>query len=143
VADEARGPEDGLTVLNKRAFVKLGWGSIFELVSVGGRLVAVGYDATYEESWAGAWTSKNGRTWKRTHRLPDSSFTHALPLAHDAVLAFRDERDGCHTRHGASSPTERSRMPGWSGPAAGAVQESASSRSPASPEKASWRCTVA
>ena len=93
----AEGAEEGLTVLNKRPF-KLGWGSIFDLVSVGGRLVAVGYDATYEKSWAGAWTSKNGRTWKRTHRLPDYTFSHALPLAHEAVLAFRDDRDGCHAR---------------------------------------------
>lgn len=97
-AEGAEGAEEGLTVLNKRPFKLGGWGSIFDLVSVGGRLVAVGYDATYEESWAGAWTSWNGRKWKRTHRLPDYTFSHALPLAHEAVLAFRGDQDGCHTR---------------------------------------------
>lgn len=96
-AEGAEGADAGLTVVNKRPF-KLGWGSIFDLVTVGGRLVAVGYDATYDDSWAGAWTSGNGRKWRRTHRLPDYTFSHALPLAHEAVLAFRGDGDGCHVR---------------------------------------------
>ncbi len=94
-ADKAT--DRGLSILTKRPF-KLGWGAIFDVVSVGDGLMAVGYAATYDKSHGAAWTSKNGRKWRKSHRLPDFYFSHALPLAHDAVLAFRGSRDGCGAR---------------------------------------------
>ena len=86
--------ERGLSVLAERPF-KLGWVAIFDVVSTGERLVAVGYAATYERSHGAAWTSTDGRTWKKTHRLAPWYFHRAIPIADGAVLASRGTSQGC------------------------------------------------
>jgi hypothetical protein len=91
---EAEQAEDyGFTLLSKRP-IKPGWGAVFDVVSTGDRLVAVGYSATYDTSRGSAWTSKGGRKWRETHTLPNFTFDHALAMPNASVLAFRGTRCG-------------------------------------------------
>ncbi len=86
--------EQGLSVLAERPF-ELGWGAIFDVVSTGETLVAVGYAATYDKSHGAAWTSRDGREWRKTHRLPPWYFHRAAPIAGGTVLASRGTSQGC------------------------------------------------
>ncbi len=86
--------ERGLSVVPKTGF---GRGYVFDVVSTGDELVAVGYGVKGSDRTHGAaWTSSDGRTWKKTHRLPSWSFWRATPTADGTVLATRGTRQGCY-----------------------------------------------
>lgn len=107
-ADDPKDPEPGtMTDATTRIPVRFerlaarpidtgGWGAVFDVVSAGEKLVAVGYSATYDTSHAAAWTSRGGRKWRESHGPLKWTLGGAIALHDGSVLAFQPV--ACGTR---------------------------------------------
>jgi hypothetical protein len=89
----------GLSLLPESRF-NSGRSVVFDVVSTGDQLVAVGYGRALElgtgKTHGAAWTSDDGRTWRKTHRVGEWTFDRAVPAADGSILASRGTSNGCY-----------------------------------------------